>query len=188
MSSVPPTALEDRGHATAYSAAALEPFDQALICELQSGLPLVARPYLAVAERLGCSEQMVIERVSSLIEEGVFKRFGVVVRHHELGYRANGMVVWDVPDAQVERIGAKLAQRGEVRLCYRRPRRLPDWPYNLFCMIHGRDKQEVLVVLERLRTELELHQLPHEILFSTHRFKQRGAQYPIGKPAERMHV
>ena len=85
-------------------------------------------------------------------------------------------------------LGRRVGALDFVTHCYRRPRRLPDWPYNLFCMIHGRDKQEVLVVLERLRTELELHQLPHEILFSTHRFKQRGAQYPIGKPAERMHV
>jgi DNA-binding Lrp family transcriptional regulator len=188
MSSVPPVALEKYDNATAYQAAALEPFDQALICELQNGLALVARPLLAVAERLGCSEQTVIERVKRLTEQGIFKRFGVVVRHHELGYRANGMVVWDVPDTQVERVGVKLAQRGEVRLCYRRPRCPPDWPYNLFCMIHGRDKQEVLAALERLCTELELHQLPHEILFSTHRFKQRGAQYPIGKPAESAHV
>ena len=188
MSAVPPAALDASDNGTVYSATGLAPLDQALICELQNGLPLVARPFLAVAQRLGCGEQTVIERVKDLTEQGIFKRFGVVVRHHELGYRANGMVVWDVPDAQVDRIGTRLAQRGEVRLCYRRPRRLPDWPYNLFCMIHGRDKQEVLTVLERLCSELELQQLPHDVLFSTHRFKQRGAQYQIGKPAERAHV
>ncbi|MDX1409107.1 MAG: hypothetical protein R3330_13255, partial [Saprospiraceae bacterium] len=147
MSSVPPITFDAHDNATVYSATELEPLEKALIREMQNGLPLVARPYQAVAERLGCSERTVIARINSLLEAGVFKRFGVVVRHHELGYRANGMVVWDVPDAQVDRIGAKLAQRGEVRLCYRRPRCWPDWPYNLFCMIHGRDKGEVLTAL-----------------------------------------
>ncbi len=155
----------------------LQALDHALIAQLQDGLPLIARPYQEIARRLGVSETEVIQRVQDLLRRGVFKRFGVVVRHHELGYRANGMVVWDVPDADVADVGMRLAQRPEVRLCYRRPRCLPQWPYNLFCMIHGRDRTEVLAALARMVTELHLQALPHEVLFSTHRFKQRGAQY-----------
>lgn len=166
----------------------LRPFDQRLISELQSGLPLVARPYQALAERLGCSELAVLQRIQTLIECGIFKRFGVIVRHHELGYRANGMVVWDVPDERVAQVGKMLAQRPEVRLCYRRPRRLPDWPYNLFCMIHGRDRDGVLAVLRQLISELQLQDLPHEVLFSTHRFKQQGAHYRFPAGPEVAHV
>lgn len=142
------------------------------------------RPYLDIAQRIGATEQEVIQRIAALLDAGVFKRFGVVVRHHELGYRANGMVVWDVPDERVTRIGALLAKQPAVRLCYRRPRRLPEWPYNLFCMIHGRDRDSVLATLGCIIAELALHQYRHEVLFSTRRYKQRGALYRHTLPAE----
>jgi len=163
-------------------------FDQRLIALLQSGLPLVTRPYQTLAGQLGCSEANVLAGIERLLENGVFKRFGVVVRHHELGYCANGMVVWDVPDDRVTDIGSQLALRPEVRLCYRRPRCLPHWPYNLFCMIHGREREEVVSVLAQLVNDLGLEALPHEVLFSTHRFKQRGAHYQPTPASEIAHV
>jgi DNA-binding Lrp family transcriptional regulator len=82
----------------------------------------------------------VLGRIGRWLEEGAIKRFGVVVRHHELGFRANAMLVHDIPDERVSDIGRALAEEPAVTLCYRRPRRLPDWPYNLFCMIHGRER------------------------------------------------
>ena len=151
--------------------------DQDLIAALQDGLPLVKQPYREIADRLGMTEQEVIRRIVGLVDSGIFKRFGVVVRHHELGYRANGMVVWDVPDERVALIGTMLAKQPEVRLCYRRPRQLPDWPYNLFCMIHGRDPEKVLAILSRISSDLDLDKYQREVLFSTHRYKQRGARY-----------
>jgi len=156
---------------------ALDATDRALIAELQEGLPIVSRPYALIAERLGMTEANVMARIRSLMANGIFKRFGVIVRHHELGYCANAMVVWDVPDAMVAQVGHALASHPEVRLCYRRPRRPPEWPYNLFCMIHGRDRDEVLAVLHRLVERLALHGYRHDVLFSTRRFKQRGANY-----------
>jgi len=99
------------------------------------------------------------------------------VRHHELGYRANAMVVWDVPDEQVEQIGLQLGDQDCVTLCYQRPRRLPDWSYNLFCMVHGRDRGEVLACIDRITAALAIDTIPHEVLFSGRRFKQRGARY-----------
>jgi DNA-binding Lrp family transcriptional regulator len=150
-----------------------------LIDAIQNGLPLVSRPYHAIAERLGCTEFDVIERLRELLDSGVIKRLGVVVRHHELGYRANAMVVWDVPDERVEQVGLQLGDQDCVTLCYQRPRRLPDWPYNLFCMVHGRDRDEVLACIDRVTAALMIDAIPHEVLFSGRRFKQRGARYRI---------
>ena len=157
----------------------LDAMDRALITHIQQGLKLVPRPYLTIAEQLGVDEREIVDRIARLKRIGVFKRFGVVVRHHELGYRANGMVVWDVPDQEVSRVGRLLAQSRDVRLCYRRPRRLPEWPYNLFCMIHGRDRDHVLSCLQKLIHQHHLDKVPHEVLFSTRRFKQRGAVYQL---------
>ena len=116
---------------------------KALIEAISEGLPLVKKPYAEIASRLHCSEAEVIDGIREITSRGDLKRFGVVVRHRKLGYRANGMVVWDVPDDVTAEIGGRLAALDFVTLCYRRPRRLPDWPYNLFAMIHGRDRVAV---------------------------------------------
>ena len=99
------------------------------------------------------------------------------MRHHELGWRANAMTVWDVPDAQVAAAGGRLRELPFVTLCYRRPRRPPAWPYNLFCMIHGRDRARVLDQVEEATRIGGLDRLPRDVLFSVRRFKQRGARY-----------
>lgn len=153
--------------------------DLCLICAVQQGLPLVARPYAEIGRRCGMSEHEVIDGLKLLIDTGVIKRFGVIVRHHELGYRANAMVVWDIPDADVAEVGRRLGSFDFVTLCYRRPRRLPAWPYNLFSMIHGRDRDEVLAQMENLADQCGLSDVPHEPLFSARRFKQRGARYRL---------
>ena len=157
-----------------------------LIEIIQSGLPLVARPYQEIAERLGWSEQLVIEKLKTMVDSGTIKRLGIVVRHHELGYRANAMVVWDVADNQIDQLGKKLGMQDCVTLCYQRPRMMPEWPYNLFCMVHGRDRDEVLECIETMTEGLGLENIPHNILFSGRRFKQRGAIYR-NISAERKH-
>jgi DNA-binding Lrp family transcriptional regulator len=123
------------------------------------------------------SEEEVIGRLKTLVETGIIKRLGLIVRHHELGFAANAMVVWDIHDDQVGDIGRRMAELPFVTLCYRRPRRPPDWPYNLFCMIHGRDRHIVLAQIAELRGALGLSQVPYAVLFSLRRFKQRAARY-----------
>ena len=152
-------------------------FELALIEVISKGLPLVSRPYAAIAEQLDCSETQVIEGINRIMMRGDMKRFGVVVRHRELGYRANGMVVWDIPDARVTEIGHCIGQYSFVTLCYQRPRRLPDWHYNLFSMIHGRDRAKVIEQVESIVTQCGLHGIDLEILFSNRCFKQRVASY-----------
>ena len=148
--------------------------DIRLIAALQPGLELMPRPFRQLGETLYMPEDEVLARVASMLDEGMIKRFGVVVRHHELGYRANAMVVFDLPDGVVDGIGARLAEEPGVTLCYRRRRSPPDWPYNLYCMVHGRSREEARPVIERLA---ELAGIPATVLFSTRRFKQCGARY-----------
>lgn len=151
--------------------------DRALLAALEEGLPLVHRPYAEVAEALGRCESEVIDDLRRLVEGGVVSRFGYVVRHRRLGFRANAMAVWDLPDESVDRVAAGFAARPFVTLCYRRPRRLPRWPYNLFCMIHGRERAEVERQLAELNAEAGTGALPQAVLFSRRCFKQRGARF-----------
>jgi DNA-binding Lrp family transcriptional regulator len=151
--------------------------ERRLVSVLQEGLPLFIRPFALIAERIGASEPEVLGRIGRWLEEGAIKRFGVVVRHHELGYTANAMLVHDIPDMRVGDIGRALAEEPAVTLCYRRPPRLPDWPYNLFCMIHGRERAEVEATIADLRQRHGLGACAHEVLFSLTRFKQNGARY-----------
>jgi DNA-binding Lrp family transcriptional regulator len=159
---------------------ALSATDRALLDALKDGLPLAERPYAAVGAHLGLSEAEVLERLARLQEDGTVKRFGVVVRHRELGYRANAMTVWDVPDDRVQAAGRALAGLDYVTLSYRRPRRRPDWPYNLFAMIHGTDRDRVLGLVEDATAAAGLKDCPREVLFSRRCFKQRGARYGTG--------
>lgn len=159
------------------TAPTLESADYALTSALESGLMLTPRPYAVLAAKLGVGEEAVLARLGRLLKLGIIRRFGVVVRHRELGYAANAMVVWDIPDATVSAVGQLLAKHDAVTLCYRRPRRLPEWCYNLFSMVHGQDRQAVLAQIERIRKELGLEHLPCQPLFSRRRFKQCGARY-----------
>ncbi len=148
--------------------------DRRLVAVLQPGLPLVARPFAALAQQAGLEESALVGRLAAWLDDGCIKRFGVVVRHHELGYRANAMVVFDVPDEEVSAVGQRLAREAGVTLCYRRARCLPHWRHNLFCMVHGRSRAEVEPVIARL-SAVAGH--PCQALFSLRRFKQCGAKY-----------
>ncbi len=151
--------------------------DRQLIMAVQDGLPLVSRPYAVIGERLGISEAQVLERLHHLLQDGVIKRLGVVVRHRRLGYQANAMVVWNVPDDQVQALGQCFARFPFVRLCYQRPRRGAQWPYNLFCMIHGQDRSQVLAQVDHLVAACDTGNIAHQVLFSARCFKQVGANY-----------
>ncbi len=163
--------------------AAVEDIDRRLLATLQDGLPLVARPYDEIGRRIGLNGEEVLARLARLKQLRVLSRFGVVVRHHEVGYGANAMVVWDVPDERVTELGQCLAGFDFITLCYRRPRHLPQWRYNLYCMIHGRSREEVHAHLEWMVNRCGLQNLPHAVLFSRRRFKQRGAVYFDARPA-----
>lgn len=151
--------------------------DRRLLAALEDGLAAVPRPYAALAARAGLSEAETLQRLERLVAEDAVKRLGLIVRHHELGYDANAMVVWDVPDERLAAAGARLAGLPFVTLCYSRPRRLPLWRYNLFCMIHGRARDAVRAQVDEAACAAGLDDVAREILFSRRRFKQEGARY-----------
>ncbi|WP_245688273.1 siroheme decarboxylase subunit beta [Thiohalomonas denitrificans] len=159
-------------------------FDRRLVATIQQGLPLVAQPFAEIAEQVGLDERQVIRRLREWLANRVISRLGVIVRHRRLGYRANAMVVWDVPDDRVSQLGRCMGQYDFVTLCYQRPRRLPEWRYNLFCMIHGRDRDTVIEKVEWLVQQCDLQDIPHRLLFSRRSFKQRGAHYQRSDAAD----
>jgi DNA-binding Lrp family transcriptional regulator len=156
---------------------ALSEADDRLVAALECGLPIIPQPYRALAARAGMTEAELLQRIGALLADGTIRRLGVVVRHRTLGWRANAMVVFDVPDSEVDATGEWLGHQHAVTLCYRRPRRAPHWPYNLFCMIHGRARDEVRNRIQALREAPRLARLPYTVLFSSRCLKQCGARY-----------
>ncbi|MFU8787703.1 MAG: AsnC family protein [Methylobacter sp.] len=150
--------------------------DRQLLEHIQLGLPVCSRPYAEIGRLCDMAESEVIERLTRLKQQGLIKRMGVIVKHRQLGYRANAMTVWDVPDTLVKQLGGHISRFPFVTLCYQRPRQA-EWPYNLYCMIHGKDRATVLQQLEQLVDACGLGGFDQEILFSTRCFKQRGALY-----------
>jgi DNA-binding Lrp family transcriptional regulator len=153
---------------------ALSEFDRELIAATQSGLPLVARPYEAVGAMLGVSGERVSERLGQMLAEGLIRRIGAVPNHYRLGFTANGMTVWDVDDERVDALGAAVGALPGVSHCYRRPRALPVWPYNLFAMLHGRSREEVEQQAQEIAAMLGDACRAHDILYSTAILKKTG--------------
>ena len=164
----------------------IDDIDSQLIEIFQQGLPVVSRPYVLIGQQLDISEDEVISRLTLLKQQGLIKRLGVVVNHRRMGYQANAMVVFDVPNHLVDQIGGHISQFGFVNLCYQRPRHAEQWPYNLYCMIHGKNREKVLQQLEYLIESCGLAQFNSEILFSRKCFKQRGALYQVRAKQEKI--
>jgi DNA-binding Lrp family transcriptional regulator len=135
---------------------------------------LLPRPYLAIATALGLSEKEVMARLQRMLERGVIRRIGAIPNHYALGYRANGMSVWDVPDEVVDTLGEEVGALPFVTHCYRRPRLPPHWPYNLFAMVHGRNREEVEEKIRIIQQRLGTHCRGHEVLYSTRILKKTG--------------
>ena len=165
---------------------ALTDADRRLVDALADGLPTVPAPYAVIADKAGVSEACALARIGDWLELGVVKRLGVVVRHRALGFTANAMCVWDVPDGDADALGAALAREPGVTLCYRRRRALPDWRYNLFCMVHGTDRPTVEARVAHLAAANGLDDCPSAVLFSRRAFKQCGARYALASTAARV--
>jgi len=152
----------------------MDDLDRNIIQATQSGLPLVRQPYHLVAEQLGVQPDVVIQRMREMLENGVIRRIGVVPNHYALGYTANGMSVWNVADEDVMQVGPEVGALPFVSHCYRRPRHQPDWPYNLFAMVHGRSRDEVEAQVAEIAGLLAEKNLGHEILYSSRILKKTG--------------
>ncbi len=150
--------------------------ERALLVAVQRGLPLLPRPYRAVGENLGLAEMEVIRMLQELLARGVIRRIGAIPNHYALGYTANGMSVWDVDDEQVDRLGQAVGALPFVTHCYRRPRHLPDWRYNLFAMAHGKSRAEVTAHVAAISALLGPACQAHDVLYSTRILKKTGVR------------
>lgn len=151
--------------------------DRSVLAAIEDGIPLVARPFKEVAGRIGIDESAVINRLQQLLRAGIITRFGCVVRHRTLGFTANAMTVWNVPDAVVDVVASHVIKNPSVTLCYQRRRHPSVWPYNLFCMVHAKSREEALTAVADLNATAEIGLYEQAVLFSTRCFKQRGALF-----------
>jgi DNA-binding Lrp family transcriptional regulator len=148
--------------------------DRRLIVATQAGLPLMPRPYHVLAETLGMTVDEVLARLEAMLKLGVIRRIGAVPNHYALGYRNNGMTVWDVDDLQVDTLGSQVGALPFVTHCYRRPRRLPDWPFNLFAMVHCKTREEASERIAEIAALLGPACRCHDTLFSSRILKKTG--------------
>lgn len=153
---------------------ALDPVDRRLVTATQGGLPLVAAPYAEIGGWLGLTEAEVIARLDALQQRGVIRRIAIAPNHYALGMTANGMSVWDVADDQASALGAHIGALPFVTHCYLRPRARPIWPYNLFAMLHGTDRNEVEVKRQQVASILGDACATSDILYSTRILKKTG--------------
>jgi DNA-binding Lrp family transcriptional regulator len=154
--------------------------DRAIIAATQAGLPLVPEPYAAVAARTGLTEAEVIARLERMQAQGIVRRIALAPNHYALGMTANGMSVWDVDDAVAEDLGARVGALPFVSHCYLRPRALPDWPYNLFAMLHGAARAEVEAKAAEIAALLGTSVRARDILYSTRILKKTGLRLTEG--------
>jgi siroheme decarboxylase len=166
-----------RGSALRHEFAPPSAEEQAVVRHTVRGLPLVAEPYAELARELGVDESEVLGALERMLADGRIRRLGAVIRHRRLGYQANAMAVWDVPDDRVSAIAPLLARDPAVTLCYRRARALPPWPHNLYCMVHGRERGRVASELARMNAAYGLERFPGAVLFSERCFSQQAAAY-----------
>lgn len=152
----------------------LDSTDREIVAALQGGLPLVPEPYALIAGRLGLSEGALLARLRELKAAGVIRRIAAAPNHYRLGLTANGMTVWDVDDARVAELGPRIGALPFVTHCYERPRALPDWPYNLFAMVHGASRDEVEAKRAEIAALLGEACHGHDILYSTRILKKTG--------------
>jgi DNA-binding Lrp family transcriptional regulator len=152
----------------------IDELDRRIVRATQAGLPLQAAPYSEIASICDSDTQSVIQRMQRMLERGVIRRIGAVPNHYRLGLKANGMSVWDVDDEHLVELGARVGRLDFVSHCYERPRRPPVWPYNLFAMVHGHDRDEVREKVEQVAILLGRHSRRHDVLFSTKILKKTG--------------
>lgn len=158
----------------------MDALDRRIVEATQGGLPLVPEPYAALAATVGTTPEDVMARLRRMQATGAIRRIGAVPNHYRLGWKANGMTVWDVDDARIAALGEAVGALPFVSHCYQRPRRLPQWPYNLFAMVHGRDRAEADAKAAEIAALLGDACRGHDVLYSTRILKKTGLRFAFG--------
>ncbi len=142
----------------------------------QKGFPLCSRPYQHIGKQIKQTEAVVIKQMQKMQKTGVIRRIGAIPNHYKLGIKANGMSVWNVPTVKINEIGKQIGALDFVSHSYHRPRHLPQWSYNLFAMVHGEERAEVLEKVQIIKKILKSDYRQHDILFSQRILKKVGLQ------------
>ncbi|MFB3113861.1 MAG: Lrp/AsnC family transcriptional regulator, partial [Nitrosopumilaceae archaeon] len=148
--------------------------DKDFIRELQKDLAITDKPFLKSAQKLGMSEDQIFEKLKHYEEIGVMRRYAAILRHRDVGFVANGMIVWKVPEQRIIEVGEKLGAFPQVSHCYQRPV-YPDWPYNVFSMIHCKSQEEASDVAKQIQNQINVDE--YKILFSAKEFKKTRVEY-----------
>lgn len=151
--------------------------DHKIVLATQAGLPLDPQPYHRIAEQLGVEASLIQERLRTMLKDGRIRRIATVPNHYKLGFTANGMSVWNVVDENIDKLGHLIGELDYVSHCYRRPRHLPEWSYNLFAMVHGKNRDEVRDKVQEIASLLGDANQGHDILFSTKILKKTGMRF-----------
>lgn len=152
----------------------LSELDKKIIASIQGDIPITERPYVKIAEQLGISEDVLLERLKKLCDKGVIRRFGATLRHQKSGYQANAMVAWQVDEDGIDTVGEKMAVFRSVSHCYRRNPK-DDWPYNLYTMIHAKDEASCREIARNISAETSIDN--YTLLFSREELKKTSMEY-----------
>ncbi len=152
----------------------LDSIDRKIIQQTQAGLPLSPQPYQDIAKTINIQAEQVMQRILAMQKNGVIRRIAAVPNHYRLGYRYNGMTVWDIDDQYIDEMGAQIGQLDFVSHCYHRPRHLPDWPFNLFAMVHSKTEQGIKTQINEISRILGSYNRRHDVLYSTRILKKTG--------------
>ncbi|RPI76125.1 MAG: Lrp/AsnC family transcriptional regulator [Desulfobacteraceae bacterium] len=152
----------------------LDDLDKKIIALIQGDLPLSAQPYAELAQTIGIAEDILLERIRRLKADGIIRRFGAILRHQKAGINANVMIVWQVPEEKIEETGAIMAQYKEVSHCYQRVID-PDWPYNLYTMVHGHDEETCCQIAQKIALATGIKD--YLLLFSEKEFKKTSMRF-----------
>lgn len=152
----------------------LTELEKRIVSEVQGDIAITSRPYLEIAGRLGIEEEVLLKTLKDLCQRGVIRRFGATLRHQKSGYTANAMTAWKVDEDRINEVGEKMASYRQVSHCYRR-NPTPEWPYNLYTMIHAMDEESCLEIAREISAETSVN--TYTVLFSKKELKKTSMEY-----------
>jgi len=148
--------------------------DKDFIRELQKDMEIIDEPFVNAAKNLGITEDELFSKMKHYESMGVLRRFAAILRHRQVGFTANGMIVWKVPEDRITSVGETLGSFPQVSHCYERPT-YDDWPYNVFSMIHCKTHDEAYEVAKIIQDQIDVNE--YKILFSSREFKKTRVEY-----------
>ena len=152
----------------------LNELDKKIIASIQEDIAVCERPYLSISEKLGISEEVLLETLQSLCDRGFIRRFGATLRHQKTGFTANAMAAWKVDEDRIEAVGTKMAAFRQVSHCYRR-NPTKEWPYNLYTMIHANDEESCRETAHKMSQATFVD--TYTLLFSRRELKKTSMVY-----------